>query len=140
MSDALYQEQIVALAKARTGAGKLDHPSGSARRDNPLCGDRVTMDVRTDQAGRIIELAHQVRGCLLCQAAASALAGSAPGHDLAGVTALRRGLHKVIGRPVEGPAEGEALFAAFAPVRDHKARHDCVNLPFDALEAALKND
>ena len=55
MSDALYQERIVALAKAKTGAGKLEQPTASARRDNTLCGDRVTMDVRLDDGRRIVE-------------------------------------------------------------------------------------
>src|SRR5882724_6803424 len=77
MSDQLYQEHIVALAKAKTGAGKLANPTKSARRDNPLCGDRVTIDVKLDGQGRIAEIAQQVRGCLLCQASASALASAA---------------------------------------------------------------
>ena len=67
MSDELYQEKIVALAKAKTGAGKLATPTRTARRDNPLCGDRVIVDVTLDAAGKITEIAHQVRGCLLCQ-------------------------------------------------------------------------
>ena len=140
MSDALYQERIVALAKSRTGAGRLAAPTGSARRDNPLCGDRVTMDVTTDGEGRILELAHQVRGCLLCQAAAAALAAAASGRDLAGIVRLHGGINKVIGRPADGQTEDIEAFSAFAPVREHKSRHDCVNLPFDALEAALKKD
>ena len=52
MNDQLYQDRIVALAKAKTGAGKLASPTKSARRDNPLCGDRVIMDVRLEN-GRI---------------------------------------------------------------------------------------
>jgi hypothetical protein len=73
MSDELYQTRIVALAKSKTGAGKLAAPTKSARRDNPLCGDRVTIDVKLDDTGHIAEIAHQVRGCLLCQASAAAL-------------------------------------------------------------------
>jgi len=76
MSEQLYQERIVALAKAKTGAGKLASPTKSARRDNPLCGDRVTIDVKLDGQGRIAEIAQQVRGCLLCQASASRWRGS----------------------------------------------------------------
>ena len=56
----------MALAKSKTGAGKLAAPTKSARRDNPLCGDRVTIDVRLDETATIAEIAHQVRGCLLC--------------------------------------------------------------------------
>ena len=81
MTDQLYQDRIVALAKAKTGAGKLASPTKSARRDNPLCGDRVVIDVRLDEAGKIAEIAHQVRGCLLCQASASALASVAVGRN-----------------------------------------------------------
>jgi nitrogen fixation NifU-like protein len=139
MSDALYQDRIVALAKAKTGAGRLEHPTASARRDNPLCGDRVTMDVRLDDSSRIVEVAHQVRGCLLCQAAASALAGMAPGRDLSGIAGLRHGLNTLIGREAGG-GEAAEVFTAFAPLKDHKSRHDCVNLPFDALEAAMTSN
>ncbi len=134
MSDQLYQDRIVALAKAKTGAGKLAAPTKSARRDNPLCGDRVTIDVRLDDKGHIAEIAHQVRGCLLCQASASALSSIAVGRDKAGIAAIRHDAEKAIGRE-----DGEAAepFAAFAPVKSHKSRQECVLLPFEALQDAL---
>jgi len=134
MSDQLYQEQIVALAKARTGAGKLANPTKSARRDNPLCGDRVTIDVRLDGQGKIAEIAHQVRGCLLCQASASALSSIAIGRDAVGIAAARHEAERAVGRE-EGGAAGP--FAAFAPVAAHKSRQECVLLPFEALKDAL---
>ena len=134
MSDQLYQERIVALAKSKTGAGKLTNPTRSARRDNPLCGDRVVIDVRLDDAGRIAEVGHQVRGCLLCQASAAALASVAVGKDASGIAAARQDVERALGR-----AEGKARdpFDAFEPVKDHKSRQDCVLLPFEALTAAL---
>lgn len=134
MNDQLYQDRIVALAKAKTGAGKLAPPARSARRDNPLCGDRVTIDVRLGGDGRISEIAHQVRGCLLCQASASALASVAVGRDKAGIAALRHDAERAIGREPGAAAEP---FAAFAPVKSHKSRQDCVLLPFEALGEAL---
>ncbi|WIM13866.1 iron-sulfur cluster assembly scaffold protein [Enhydrobacter sp.] len=134
MSDRLYQERIVALAKAKTGAGKLASPTKSARRDNPLCGDRVSIDVTLDGEGKIAEIAHQVRGCLLCQASASALASVVVGRDAAGVADLRHDAERAIGRKVGEPHEP---FVAFVPVREHKSRHECVLLPFEALEDAL---
>ena len=133
MTDQLYQDRIVALAKAKTGAGKLASPTKSARRDNPLCGDRVVIDVKLDN-GKIAEIAHQVRGCLLCQASASALASVAVGRNAAGIEQVRMDAERAIGRE-----EGEAAepFAAFAPVKAHKSRHECVLLPFEALKDAL---
>ena len=134
MSDRLYQERIVALAKAKTGAGKLAAPTKSARRDNPLCGDRVSIDVSLDDKGRIAEIAHQVRGCLLCQASASALASVAVGRDAAGIADLRHDAERAIGREA---GESHEPFAAFAPVREHRSRQECVLLPLEALEDAL---
>lgn len=134
MTDQLYQDQIVTLAKAKTGAGKLAAPTKSARRDNPLCGDRVTIDVRLDGQGRIAEIAHQVRGCLLCQASASALSSVAVGRDAAGIAAVRHDAERAIGREL---GEAAAPFSAFAPVAAHKARQECVLLPFEALKDAL---
>jgi nitrogen fixation NifU-like protein len=133
MSDELYQARIVALAKSKTGAGKLTAPTKSARRDNPLCGDRVTIDVKVE-GGRIAEIAHQVRGCLLCQASAVALASAAVGCDAAGVAQLRHDAERAIGRE-DGKAHDP--FDAFEPVANHKSRHECVLLPFEALKDAL---
>ena len=134
MSDQLYQERIVALAKAKTGAGKLAAPTKSARRDNPLCGDRVSIDLRLDGDGRIAEIAHQVRGCLLCQASASALSSVAVGRDRAGIAEIRHEAEKAIGREMGNPHEP---FTAFAPVRAYRSRQECVLLPFEALQDAL---
>lgn len=134
MNDQLYQDSIVALAKAKTGAGKLSAPTKSARRDNPLCGDRVTVDIKLDGQGRIAEIAHQVRGCLLCQASASALSSVAVGRDKAGVAAIRHDAERAIGREDGEPAEP---FAAFTPLKSHKSRHECVLLPFEALTEAM---
>jgi len=133
MTDELYQERIVALARAKTGAGKLANPTRSARRDNPLCGDRVTIDVRLD-GGKIAEIAHQVRGCLLCQASASALASIAVGKDKAGIAAARHDAERAVGKAEGTPGEP---FAAFAPVKAHKSRQECVLLPFEALAEAM---
>ncbi len=133
MSQALYQDRIVALAKAKLGAGKLANPTAIGERDNPLCGDRVRMEIALGPDGRIAELAHKVRGCALCEASASALSARAVGRDAAGIATLRAEMDGVI----TGTSDGEGDFAAFAPLRDHKSRRDCVTLPFEALRAAL---
>jgi len=53
----LYHEALVRLAREAVGAGALPAPAGgtltaalhgSATVDNPLCGDRVTMEVRVE--------------------------------------------------------------------------------------------
>ena len=88
MSADLYQQALLDLAKAAHGAGALPSPDGSALRDSPLCGDRVRMQV-TLADGRVSALAHDVKGCLLCQAAASLLGLHGAGLNPEEVQALR---------------------------------------------------
>jgi NifU-like protein involved in Fe-S cluster formation len=133
--DALYHDELVRLAREARGAGKLDPPLASAALDNPLCGDRVAMEVRLG-GGRIAALAHRVRGCLLCEAAASFLGGAAPGMSPAEVRQGRALLGALLaGEPP--PAGAWSGIAVFEPVRAVKSRHRCVLLPFEALAEAL---
>jgi nitrogen fixation NifU-like protein len=142
MKDDLYHQAILDLARRATGRGRLEAPQASATVDNPLCGDRVTLDLDL-RDGRVSAVGHQVRGCLLCQAAASAIGARAPGQTPA---ALQEEAERVRRLIVEGSgaAEGAAIdglwpeLAAFEPVHRHKSRHDCVLLPFDALIGALR--
>lgn len=134
MSEALYHAALVAKARSGAGHGRLSPYDASARRDNPLCGDRVILDLRMTE-GRIAEIGHEVRGCLLCEAAAAAIATSLTGATpqtargmIAAATALMRD-----GAPPADFAELEI----FTPVHKAKSRRDCVLLPFGALEKAL---
>ena len=133
--DALYHDALVELARAATGAGRLEAPAASATRDNPLCGDRVSFEVRLE-GGRVAALAHRVRGCLLCQAAASFLGRAAPGVTLRELRLARDALAGLLcGTPL--PAGSPAGLEVFSPVGSVKSRHDCVLLPFDALADAV---
>ncbi len=134
MSDALYQKAILDLARAAIGHGKLTAPDASVTIDNPLCGDRVSIDLIL-RDGKVAELAHRVRGCTLCEASASAIGAHAVGAGAAALTAAMASAAAIIGGTEDEGAWPE--FAIFRPVRDHKSRHRCVMLPFEALVKAL---
>ena len=87
MSEALYHKALVERARAAFGKGRLTDATGSATVDNPLCGDRVTLDL-TVRDGRIVEIGHHVRGCLLCEAAAATIAEHGRGADRAALDAM----------------------------------------------------
>jgi nitrogen fixation NifU-like protein len=132
MSEAIYNAAIVQAARDRSHAGRLEAPDASITRDNPLCGDRVTLDLALE-GGSILRIAHRTRGCLLSEAAAALLAKKAPA-DAAELAALLDGVRKFLAR--KGPAPTPEL-AIFEPVRAVKSRHECVLLPFEALAEAL---
>ena len=135
MGDDLYQAEIVARAKAGAADTRLDPHDARATVDNPLCGDRVVLDLRMDGA-RISAAGQRTRGCALCQASAETLRRCLPGLDRAAAAGGRAALRAYL-------AEGAALhgpwrdWEAFAPVRAHPSRHGCVTLALDALSEAL---
>ncbi|MCC7484922.1 MAG: iron-sulfur cluster assembly scaffold protein [Burkholderiales bacterium] len=132
----IYHEAIKALAAAASGHGVLAAPDGRALADNPLCGDRVEMEI-TLADDRVTGIAHRVKGCLLCQAAASAIGGHAPGSGGEEIARVSAGLKAMLESAAPPPAWPE--LEAFLPVHGHRSRYRCVELPFEALLAALRD-
>lgn len=138
MSQDLYHRAILEAAAAAVGAGELPCPHGRARVDNPLCGDRVDFDVCVTGA-RVSALAHRVRGCLLCEAAASVIGSSSAGVTAGNLAEVRGRVAAMLrGGPQQFESPWEAL-EMFAPARYFPSRHECVTLAFDALAAALSD-
>ena len=136
MKDELYHQAILELAKRPREASRLETPDASVTVDNPLCGDRVTLDLNLAD-GRVRAVGHKVRGCLLCQAAAVAIAERAPGETPTALRTVAQELGDAIARHPDAAGRAWPELAAFAPVHVHKSRHECVLLPFEALIRAL---
>ena len=140
-ANALYQDAIKQFAQAAHGHGQLAAAAlvqiGEAKLDNPLCGDRVRMQVAVS-SGRIDAIAHETRGCLLCRAAAAVLGLRAKGEDEAGILAAVDGLEGLLQHDGATPAAWPEL-AMFEPARAYPSRHRCILLPFRALLAALRS-
>lgn len=131
MSDALYQEAIMAHARSPQRAGSLEGPRRRAVVDNPLCGDRVTIDLRI--AGeQVADIAQSVRGCALCKASASILAAHAVGCDRATLRQGRDTVEAMLRDDASPPAGAFAEYSVFLPARAARSRHDCILLAFTA--------
>lgn len=136
MSASIYHDEIKRLASQARGTSSLPEPHGRACLDSALCGDRVGVEVVVSE-GRITALATQVKGCLLCRAAAAVVDRDAPGSG-------REDIELVIDRLTRMLEKGEPLtensqsLAMFAPVHGHRSRYGCVLLPFRTLLAALE--
>ncbi|MGF1640051.1 MAG: iron-sulfur cluster assembly scaffold protein [Rhodospirillales bacterium] len=137
MTDDLYQAAIM----DRAGRAARDRPlvdaDGRATADNPLCGDRVTIEVRLD-GDRIAALGYRVRGCALCRASTATISESVIGITAAEVAVGEAVLGAVLAGSVPTASDRWAALAMFRPVRDHRSRHSCVRLPFDALAEAIR--
>ncbi len=134
MSADPYAAALQQLALAGRALPRLMHAERSATVDNPLCGDRVTIDLQLD-GDRIVAVGAAVRGCLLCEAASMVVARTGIAMNIADLGALEQRVSAFLKGDGEPPW---AEMAVFAPVVRFRARHRCVTLPFAAAAVAAR--
>ena len=138
MSDPLYAKPLLRLAANATGAGRLSPFDAEGHAHNPTCGDRVSVTLRFDDTGRIVEIAHETQACVLTQASASILGANLAGADQESVEKLRLDVAAML-REGEPPPSAFADYAALTGAAVYRNRHTCVLLPIDAVLNALGN-
>ena len=141
--DALYDRLIVERARTPRYAGRLESPDVQGDGRNPLCGDKTHLDIVLD-GHHIQKIRHQTRGCAICAAAADLMAEQVRGSTVAqALDTSGRFMAMLVGSsPQAVAAEQYAPLGAlevFAPLRSHKARIRCAELPWIALKEAFSH-
>lgn len=135
----LYQEIILDHTKRPRNHRRLDPADRQADGHNPLCGDRLTVFLRTD--GETIEdVAFEGSGCAISTASASLMTESVKGKTVAEAEALARSFRAMItGKAEEGPTVDDlGKLEAFAGVAEFPTRVKCATLAWHTLQAALE--
>jgi nitrogen fixation NifU-like protein len=88
--DDLYRELIIDRYKNPMMRGELDPKDFTYEDDNPLCGDRIRIDVRVDENNQITEAVFSGEGCAISQASADLLVESIIGKNLDEVKLLSK--------------------------------------------------
>jgi len=134
MDENIYHDQIIEWSKKADHIAKLENAHCRATASNPLCGDKVSVELELN--GDVIKLmACQVRGCLLCKASSSILVERIRDLTVEELKIMWSDLDGSLKSSTDGPESFPEGYGMFFPVRSHKSRHSCVLLPF---EAALK--
>ena len=68
--DDLYREQIIDRYKNPHYRGELNPHDIGYEDDNPLCGDKIRIEIRVDKSDFITEAVFGGRGCSISQASA----------------------------------------------------------------------
>ncbi len=87
MTDALYRAQLLEHWKNPQNFGILKAPTHRAAKNNPLCGDEISMTMCIDNT-RIADIAFDGRGCAVSMASASLLTEHVRGMTLAEIATL----------------------------------------------------
>jgi NifU-like protein involved in Fe-S cluster formation len=137
MSDPLYKKPLLRLAADAAGAGRLAKPHATGTAHNPVCGDRVSVDLALQDA-RIVGIAFETKACVLTQASASILGADATGLNRDEIASLHRAVLTMLAEGEPAPAAPFNTYRHFDGVCAHKARHRCVLLPLEAMLAAFE--
>ena len=130
----LYSADIRRHGRTPAHAHRPDRFDVTARGDNPMCGDRVSVFVRRDGA-RVDEAGFEARGCEISIASADLMCETVVGLDPAEVRTLAGHVAEMARTGVCTQC-AEAL-RSLSAVHDYPSRIKCVTLPWLALMSAL---
>ena len=130
----LYQELILDHNRKPRNCRKLTSPTRGAEGYNPLCGDRVTVEIALE--GDVIrDVGFQGCGCAISRASASLMTADIKGKPVAEAEAAFARFRAML---TESPAGAElGKLAVFEGVREFPSRIKCATLPWHTLHAAL---
>jgi nitrogen fixation protein NifU and related proteins len=135
---ALYQELILDHFRRPRNRGALEHPDAEAEMRNPLCGDRITLQISLD-ADALREARFGGEGCAISQASASMMTQALKGKTRAEVEAIGRRFREMIAGNADAakdPMLGE--LRSLAGVARIPVRVKCATLAWDALDRCLR--
>lgn len=134
----LYQETIVDHSKRPRNKGVLEKPSHSAEGYNPLCGDRLTLQLKIEN-GRVTGAAFQGVGCAISTASASLMTDTIRGKTPEEVEKTFESFHQLLTEE-RLPAADLGKLAVFSGVREYPMRVKCATLAWHTLRAALRGE
>ncbi len=117
--DDLYRDYILEHYRRPHNFGVIEEPSASYEGSNPLCGDRITMQLSVKD-GVVEQIGFTGRGCAISQASASLLTDEVKG----------KSVDEVIGF-------GAADLLDLLGIEISPARLKCAMLSFDSLQHLL---
>lgn len=137
MATPLYTRDILRLAAGIPHLGLLDEADGRSERASAVCGSRVILTVRVDEAGRVVALGQEVRACALGQASAALMGRAVIGRNGAQIAAARDALGDYLEGRREDAGDWPGL-SELGSARAYLARHPSIMLPFEAAAEAVE--
>ncbi len=139
----LYQQVILDHHRRPRNFREVENCDRCAKGFNPLCGDRINIEVILADEGRtVVDVAFTGEGCAICTASASMMTECVKGMSVEKATRIFEGFHRLV-TGEETSEDDTALLgklAVFAGVREFPVRVKCASLPWHTLQAALHEE
>jgi len=137
----LYQQMIIDHGRRPRNFGPLPQADRHAEGFNPLCGDRMTLHLKT-RDGVIEDARFEGNGCAISTASASLMTEALKGRSEAEAKALFERFHALVtGQPDGGQGEvALGKLEVLGGVAEFPTRIKCATLAWHTLLAALRGD
>lgn len=133
---ALYQEVLLDHYRQPRNFGPLPGATHHAEGHNPLCGDRVEVEVLVVDE-RLAQVGFQGSGCAISTASASLMTEAVQGLRPEEFAALFAAFRDAVTGATPPDEERLGKLAALAGVREFPMRVKCATLAWHTLQAAL---
>jgi nitrogen fixation NifU-like protein len=136
----LYQQVIVDHNRSPRNFGPLPGANRKVEGFNPLCGDRLTLLMKVDDANRIEDIRFQGSGCAISMASASLMTEQVKGLPAEEAEKIFQAFHDMLTSGQDGSTDREGLgkLVALSGVREFPSRIKCATLCWHTLHAALE--
>ncbi len=128
----LYRDIILKHARDPKNTGALEKPDLEAEAVNRLCGDALELSLAMD-GDRVVQARIRVRGCAIVQASSSMMSEFISDRSLIESRQWGKRFKELLSGRDEAIPDELTPLAPLLELREHRARHQCVLLPWDAL-------
>ena len=134
--DDIYKEVILDHYKNPRNKRDLPGAEVSCTRNNPLCGDEITVFAHVDD-GTVADLTFQGAGCSISQSSASMMTEAAAGRTVDQTLELAGQFRGMMAGEVEADEDAFGELVALKGVVKYPVRVKCAVLAWDVLQEAL---
>lgn len=132
----LYQEVLLDHYRSPRNKGHLASATGRAEGHNPLCGDRIAVEVAVE-GERLQGVTFDGAGCAISTASASLMTEAVAGKTPAQIADLFEQFRKAVTGDPAADVEPLGKLAVLCGVKEFPMRVKCATLAWHTLIAAL---
>ena len=135
----LYQEVILDHNRSPRNCHKMECANCYADGFNPLCGDKLTLFLKTDN-NMIIDASFVGRGCAISTASASLMTENIIGKTISEANETFENFHAAIIQDDSNANAKLGKLSVLTGVKAFPSRVKCATLAWHTLQAALDNN
>lgn len=135
--DSMYQEILLEHSRDPRNFRELPDASLCAEGYNPLCGDKVRIQVKMGADGKTEAVCFKGEACSICTASASMLTEEASSKTFPQILELIASFRALM-QGQKDPSEFEGDLSSLVGVRHFPVRIKCALLPWTTLKDAIE--